>query len=107
MQVVREFRVPEGHAPGELDAAGDGELLVALDLRADDSLAEAGLARELVNRVQKLRKKAGLVASDAVEVFIDTAGPAQSGGDLINWVFMQGGENAFYGRLPAGCSWCV
>lgn len=30
-----------------MDAAGDGEVLAVLDLRPDDSLAEAGLAREV------------------------------------------------------------
>ena len=42
-----------------------------LDLGTDDSLVEAGLAREVVNRVQKLRKKAGLVASDIVDVYLN------------------------------------
>lgn len=49
-QVVRTFRPPEGAAPGEVDAAGDGEVLVVLDLVQGQDLLEAGLARELVNR---------------------------------------------------------
>ena len=49
-QVLRDFKVPEGYEAGDLDANGDGELLVVLDLRADDGLAEAGLVRELVMR---------------------------------------------------------
>ncbi len=48
-----------------MDAAGDGEVLVVMDLRPDDELVAAGLAREVVNRVQRLRKKAGLQATDA------------------------------------------
>jgi hypothetical protein len=48
----------------EVDAAGDGEVLVVMDLRPDDELVAAGLAREVVNRVQKLRKKAGLQPTD-------------------------------------------
>lgn len=56
-----------------MDANGDGEVLAVLDLGTDESLVEAGLAREVVNRVQKLRKKAGLVATDVVDVFV---GPA-------------------------------
>jgi hypothetical protein len=47
-----------------VDAAGDGEVLVVLDLRADEELLAAGLAREVVNRVQRLRKKAGLQPRD-------------------------------------------
>ena len=38
-----------------------------MDLRPDDELVAAGLAREVVNRVQRLRKKAGLQAGDAGE----------------------------------------
>ena len=34
-------------------------------------MIDAGTARELVNRVQRLRKKAGLVPSDRIEVFMD------------------------------------
>ena len=54
----------------DIDANGDGEVLVVMDLRPDQELLAAGAAREVVNRVQRLRKKAGLVATDTVEVFI-------------------------------------
>jgi hypothetical protein len=48
--VLRDFRAPEGVAADALDAAGDGEVLVVVDLRSDASLVEAGVAREVVNR---------------------------------------------------------
>ena len=54
---------------------------MVLDLGTDESLVEAGLAREVVNRVQKLRKKAGLVASDVVDVFVDATQHASGGLD--------------------------
>ena len=60
-QVVREFARPEGVAAEEMDAIVEGEVMAVLDLRPDEALREAGLAREVVNRVQKLRKKAGLL----------------------------------------------
>ena len=49
VQVMREFRLPEGMSPADLDAASDPQsgLLVVLDLRGDDSLQAAGLAREV------------------------------------------------------------
>jgi len=47
-------------AAEDMDANAEGEVMAVLDLRADDSLRDAGMAREVVNRVQKLRKKAGL-----------------------------------------------
>ncbi len=72
-QVLRDFKLPEGASEDDIDANGDGEVLAVLDLGTDESLVEAGLAREVVNRVQKLRKKAGLVASDVVDVFLNTS----------------------------------
>ena len=69
VKILWDFKLPEGRAEGETDAMGDGDLIVLLDLAEDDSLAEEGLAREFINRVQKLRKKAGLDPSDAIEVF--------------------------------------
>ncbi|DBA71115.1 hypothetical protein WJX79_007299 [Trebouxia sp. C0005] len=71
IRVLRDFRLPEGASGDDVDANGDGEVLAVLDLGTDESLVEAGLAREVVNRVQKLRKKAGLVASDVVDVFLN------------------------------------
>ncbi|CAM6124618.1 unnamed protein product [Calypogeia fissa] len=74
IKVVRDFKAPDGVNKDETDAAGDGDVLVVLDLRADDSLQEAGAAREIVNRVQKLRKKAGLEPTDTVEVYYEMVG---------------------------------
>ncbi|RHY02101.1 hypothetical protein DYB36_005671 [Aphanomyces astaci] len=53
----------------EADVSPDGRLMVVIDVREDDALRSQGFAREFVNRVQKLRKKAGLVA---VEQFVAT-----------------------------------
>lgn len=72
IKVVRDFRRPDGMTDKEIDAAGDGDVLVILDLRPDDSLFEAGVAREIVNRIQKLRKKAALEPTDTVEVYFQS-----------------------------------
>ncbi|GLT71292.1 hypothetical protein SLA2020_517180 [Shorea laevis] len=69
IKVVRDFKRPDGMTDKEIDAAGDGDVLVILDLHADNSLFEAGVAREIVNRIQKLRKKAALEPTDIVEVY--------------------------------------
>lgn len=75
IKVIRQFQMPAGKTENDLDAKGDGEVLAVLDLTNDDSLLEAGLVREVINRVQKLRKQAGLVASDKIQVFLaDTNG---------------------------------
>lgn len=72
IKVVRDFKRPDGMAEEDIDAAGDGDVLVVLDIRPDESLFEAGIAREVVNRVQKLRKKAGLEPTDTVEVYFES-----------------------------------
>ncbi|PKA47897.1 Valine--tRNA ligase [Apostasia shenzhenica] len=72
VKVLREFQRPANVTKLEMDAGGDGDVLVILDLRADESLFEAGIAREVVNRIQKLRKKAGLEPTDVVEVFYES-----------------------------------
>ncbi|XVF55001.1 hypothetical protein PTKIN_Ptkin06aG0001300 [Pterospermum kingtungense] len=72
IKLVWEFKRPDGMTVEEMDAAGDGDLLVILDLHPDESLFEAGVAREVVNRIQKLRKKAGLEPTDMVEVYFES-----------------------------------
>ncbi|KAK8512130.1 hypothetical protein V6N12_031858 [Hibiscus sabdariffa] len=72
IKLVREFKHPDGMTDKEMDAAGDGDVLVILDLRLDESLFEADVAREVVNRIQKLRKKAGLEPTDMVEVYFES-----------------------------------
>ena len=89
VQILRDFKLPKGTSEEDVDANGDGEVLAVLDLGTDDSLVEAGLAREVVNRVQKLRKKAGLVASDIVDVFLD-ARPHSDGKPGNNSVWLTG-----------------
>ncbi|GKB97307.1 hypothetical protein Tco_0983444, partial [Tanacetum coccineum] len=66
-KIVREFKRPAGVTEEQMDASSDGDVLVIMDLGADDSLFEAGFAREVVNRVQKLRKKSALEPTDSVE----------------------------------------
>ncbi|KAF7361757.1 hypothetical protein MVEN_00519900 [Mycena venus] len=47
----------------------DNDVVVRLDIQVHPELVGEWLARELTNRVQKLRKKAGLQATDDVHVF--------------------------------------
>lgn len=77
IKIVREFKPPDGINKEDIDAAGDGDVLVILDLRPDETLQDLGTAREIVNRVQKLRKKAGLEPTDNVEVYF---GPLEDKG---------------------------
>jgi len=50
--------------------ANDGQLTVALDVTITPTLREEGLARELVNRIQNLRKDSNLEVTDKIEVKI-------------------------------------
>lgn len=56
--------------PGMLVATGDG-LTVALDATLTEELKSEGLARELVNRLQNLRKSSGLEVTDRINILID------------------------------------
>ncbi|CAB0019540.1 unnamed protein product [Nesidiocoris tenuis] len=45
-----------------------GDVSILLDVTPDDEMLAEGTAREIINRVQKLRKKAHLVPTDEIEV---------------------------------------
>lgn len=45
-----------------------GDVLIILDVKKYPELEIEGLGRELINRIQRLRKKAGLVATDDIQV---------------------------------------
>ena len=50
----------------------DGEIRVAgLDPELDDELRAEGVARELVNRIQRLRKDSGLEITDRIDLAVD------------------------------------
>jgi isoleucyl-tRNA synthetase len=49
-----------------LIVAGDGEIVVGLDTALTDDLIKEGLAREVVRRINDLRKAAGLGVSDRI-----------------------------------------
>lgn len=55
--------------PGWL-VMSENKLTVALDINIDESLKSEGIARELVNRIQNLRKDSGLEVTDRIEVQI-------------------------------------
>jgi len=54
------------HARGELVVESDAGFTVALDPAIDEELRLEGLARELVNRIQRLRRDSGLAVSDRI-----------------------------------------
>ena len=52
--------------------ANQGAMTVALDVTISESLREEGIARELVNRIQNLRKDSGLEITDRILLKVDT-----------------------------------
>lgn len=68
-----EIQVQQSGVP-PFAAAGEGALTVALDTSLDEALRAEGTAREIINRVQNLRKKSGLQVSDRIRLQIDGAG---------------------------------
>jgi isoleucyl-tRNA synthetase len=60
-------------AAGDLVVAGDGVYLAAVDPVLTDALRREGTARELVSRLQRMRKDAGLAVSDRIRVRIGGA----------------------------------
>ena len=56
--------------PGWL-VANNGILTIALDIELNDALIEEGIARELVNRIQNLRKSSGLEITDRITIEIE------------------------------------
>ena len=55
--------------PGWL-VANEGRLTVALDITVTENLRKEGLARELVNRIQNLRKSSGYDITDKISVTV-------------------------------------
>lgn len=68
VKITRTFR--EGIEAFESNT--DNDVVVLVDKRSDEMLVNAWRAREFVNRVQQLRKKAKLVITDRVDVFFSS-----------------------------------
>ncbi|MFW6201574.1 MAG: class I tRNA ligase family protein, partial [Gemmatimonadota bacterium] len=64
-----EFELRE-EPRGELAVEMAEGVTVALDPTIDDALAREGIARELVNRIQRLRRDAGLEVADRIRLAI-------------------------------------
>jgi isoleucyl-tRNA synthetase len=86
--------------PGDLEVVEEalGALVVksesghtaALDPALDDELREEGLARELVNRIQRLRKDVGLQITDRIELHV--FGPPEVRSAAERWGAFIAGE---------------
>ena len=66
--------------PGWL-VANEGKLTVALDVTVTEELRREGIARELVNRIQNIRKSSGLEITDKIKI---TLSKNQQTDDAVN-----------------------
>lgn len=69
---LADFEINAKDIPGWLVASESG-LTVALDITITENLKSEGIAREIVNRVQNLRKDSGLDVTDRIVLSIETS----------------------------------
>ena len=81
-----DFDITSEDMPGWL-VASEGKLTVALDVTVTEELRKEGLARELVNRIQNIRKDSGFEVTDRIRVEIEKKemleGAIESYGEFI------------------------
>ena len=66
-----DFEITSEDMPGWL-VASEGKLTVALDITITEELRREGVARELVNRIQNIRKESGFEVTDKISVEIES-----------------------------------
>ena len=66
-----DFEITSEDMPGWL-VASEGKLTVALDITVTEELRREGVARELVNRIQNIRKDSGFEVTDKISVEIES-----------------------------------
>ena len=72
-----DYEISSEDMPGWL-VATDGPLTLALDITVTDDLKREGTARELINRIQNLRKDSGFDVTDKINVRIAAEGEAKA-----------------------------
>ncbi|XP_032927409.1 isoleucine--tRNA ligase, cytoplasmic [Catharus ustulatus] len=83
------YQMTEGSA--QFEAHSDAQVLVLLDVTPDQSMVDEGVAREVINRIQKLRKKRNLVPTDEISVYYR----ALPEGEYLDTVIQQHAEFIF------------
>jgi len=91
---------------GSYAAASMHNVLVLLDCTTDQEMMDEGLAREVINRIQKLRKKAKLVPTDKISIFYEIDSKKKDNEDLSRAVrnyqnFIETGVKSPFSGEPA------
>jgi len=71
---------------GSYSAASLNNVLVLLDCTTDQEMMDEGYAREVINRIQKLRKEAHLVPTDKISVYYKFDGKSKDNEDMLRVV---------------------
>ena len=67
--VAEDVEIISEDMPGWL-VSNEGNLTVALEIEMTDELRREGIARELINRIQNMRKDSGLEITDHIDIVI-------------------------------------
>lgn len=67
---LADYEITSDDMPGWL-VATEGKLTVALDITVTEELRAEGVARELINRIQNIRKDSGFEVTDKIKVQIE------------------------------------
>ncbi len=103
-----DVEITAENVPG-LSVASDGALTVALDITLTEELVQEGIARELVSRVQALRKESGFEVTDRVRLHVHAGGDERVALSVRNhaaWILSETlaltpGDQLLVSALPA------
>ncbi|HET8861136.1 isoleucine--tRNA ligase [Marivirga sp.] len=79
---LEDVEITSQDIPG-WSVASEAGITVALDISIDDDLRKEGFARDLVNRIQNLRKEQGLEVQDKIAVVV------KQGNELVDAAILQ------------------
>ena len=88
-----DYEISSEDMPGWL-VATEGSMTIALDVTVTEELRQEGVARELINRIQNLRKSSGFEVTDKIDVVIyaDGADGAEIEASLANFADYVGAQ---------------
>ncbi|XP_069592048.1 isoleucine--tRNA ligase, cytoplasmic isoform X1 [Ranitomeya imitator] len=88
VRLLYTFEQSTSGSSAQFEAHSDAQVLVLLDVTPDQAMVDEGVAREVINRIQKLRKKGNLVPTDEISIYYQV----QPQGGYLNAV-IQGHTN--------------
>lgn len=87
--LLSDVEIVSEDIPGWL-VATENSLTVALDVTLTDELKQEGIARELINRIQNLRKESGFEVTDKIDICIsDTPSVAEAVNNFNDYISSQ------------------